>query len=182
MRLGIDLDGVVADFNLGWMTRYNEEQGTDYTPDLVTHWGAMLDLTPYNTLDDFWEWARNGDGPGLFRTLPVYDGALEALHRLSREHEIVIITTKPAWAHSETFVWIGETGIPTSEVHITEEKWRVDCDIYLDDGPHNLETLALERPDRTVVRFVRPWNSPVQGCVDVDSWDTFEALVRRQYC
>ena len=79
-------------------------------------------------------------------------------------------------------MWIGEAGIPTSEVHITEEKWRVDCDIYLDDGPHNLETLALERPDRTIVRFVRPWNSPVQGCVDVDSWDAFEALVSRQYC
>ncbi|MGI9667567.1 MAG: 5' nucleotidase, NT5C type [Acidimicrobiia bacterium] len=181
-RLGIDLDGVVADFNTGWMTRYNEEFGTSLTPDMVTSWDAMLELAHFNDMDAFWAWAHNGSGPGLFRHLPVYDGAKEALNRLSQNHEIVIITTKPKWARSETFTWIGEHEIPTREVHITRRKWRVDCDIYLDDGPHNVEALLRERPDRTTCRFVRPWNEPIPGAVDVDSWDTFVALVDKRYC
>ncbi|MEZ5175231.1 MAG: hypothetical protein R2823_03390 [Acidimicrobiia bacterium] len=177
MRLGIDLDGVVADFNSGWMTRFNTERGTDLTPDLVDHWNAMVDLAGFVDEQDFWEWARNGDGPGLFATLPVYPEALPALRRLAKNHQIVIVTTKPSWAVPETFGWIADKRLPTREVHIARRKWTVDCDIYLDDGPHNLEMLVERRPDRTVCRFVRPWNHPVPGAIDVDGWDAFEALV-----
>jgi len=182
MRLGIDLDGVVADFNAGWTSRYNDEHGTALTPEMVVGWDAMLHLAHFETEDEFWEWARNDNGPGLFRFLPTYQGALPALDRLSASHEIVIITTKPSWATHETYQWIADNKVPTREVHITREKWRVDCDVYLDDGPHNLHALIAERPDRTTCRFVRPWNEPIEGVVDVDSWDTFEALVEQQWC
>jgi 5'(3')-deoxyribonucleotidase len=182
VRLGIDLDGVVADFNEGWMGRYNAERGTDLTPAMVDHWDAMVELTHFDSGRDFWRWARNGDGPGLFRDLPMYPDALPALKRLWRNHEIVIITTKPHWAVSETYAWLADNAIPTREVHITGRKWTVDCDIYLDDGPHNLESLVVERADRTVCRFVRPWNKPVPGAVDIYDWDTFETLVDNKYC
>ena len=36
MRLGIDLDGVVADFNAGWITRYNTDFGTAIPLDAVS--------------------------------------------------------------------------------------------------------------------------------------------------
>jgi len=177
LRLGIDLDGVVADFNTGWMTRYNAEQGTHLTPDQVTHWGAMIPLTHFASMTDFWRWARNDDGPGLFRHLPMLPDAHDALKRLSKHHQIVIITTKPRWANAETFSWIGDNAIPTREVHIIGRKWLIDCDIYLDDGPHNLEALVKHRPDSVVCRFVQPWNYPIPGVVDIDSWETFEYLV-----
>ena len=182
MRLGIDLDGVVADFNAGWMVRYNEERETTLTPEHVDHWDAMVSLTDFETDLDFWEWAKNGEGPGLFRHLPVFDDALPALNRLAVDHDIVIITTKPPWAIHDTYAWLSDNRIPTHEVHITEKKRRVDCDVYLDDGPHNLESLVKERPDRTIVRFVRPWNHPVFGVMDIADWNEFEALVNRQYC
>jgi len=181
VRLGIDLDGVVADFNAGWMSRYNDENGTDLSPDMVTSWNAMLDLTEFSSIGEFWVWARNDGGPGLFRTLPVFDEARESLWRLSVDHDIVIITTKPRWANAETFCWLGDNNIPTREVHILEEKWRVDCDVYLDDGPHNLESLVVERPNRIVCRFVRPWNDAVPGVVDIDNWQQFESLVAKQF-
>lgn len=182
MRLGIDLDGVVADFNTGWMTRYNAAFGTSLTPDMVTMWDAMVALGHFETDEEFWEWVRAGDGPGLFRSLPLYDDALRSLEDLARNHDIVVITTKPEWAASETFAWLAEHAIPTREVHITDQKWRVDCDVYLDDGPHNLEALALERPDRTICRFVRPWNGPIPGVIDIPDWDTFVTLVDNRYC
>lgn len=182
MRLGIDLDGVVADFNTGWTRRYNREFGTQLTPEMITEWGSMVPLTRFGSIDDFWEWARNDGGDGLFHRLPTYPGAVDALHRLDEEHDIVVITTKPHWAYTETFLWLADHGIPATEVHITEEKWWIACDVYLDDGPHNLEALVRERPDRTVCRFVRPWNRPVAGVTDVDGWDTFVSLVERRWC
>lgn len=182
MRLGIDLDGVVADFNTGWMTLYNEHYGTHLHPDMVTTWDAMVPLTHFSSVDDFWDWARNDGGPGLFRNLPAFPGALETLGRLAGAHEIVILTTKPPWAIPETFAWIAEHEIPTREVHITEEKWRVECDVYLDDGPHNLVSLVSERPDRTVCRFVRPWNDPVIGARDIEDWHHFETLIEGRFC
>ncbi|MEN8042100.1 MAG: hypothetical protein ABFR95_11415 [Actinomycetota bacterium] len=182
MRLGIDLDGVVADFNQGWIRRYNAAHGTELTPDMVQEWNAMVALTRFASEREFWQWARNDGGPGLFADLPTYPDALPALSRLSRNHDIVIITTKPWWATSETYEWIAKQGIETREVHLTRQKWKVDCDVYLDDGPHNLERLVVERPDRTTCRFVRPWNEPIAGAVDIDSWDTFETLVDKRFC
>lgn len=182
MRLAIDLDGVVADFNTGWTTLYNNDFGTDLNASMVDKWGAMLDITHFDTMDEFWDWAHQGDGPGLFRHLPLYPDAKDSLDDLARAHEIVIVTAKPRWANSETFAWIADNQIPTGEVHITEHKWKVDCDVYLDDGPTFLEDLVRERPDRSICRFVRAWNSPVPGAIDIHSWDDFVTLVDRRYC
>jgi 5'(3')-deoxyribonucleotidase len=55
MRLGIDLDGVVADFNEGWMRRYNDDFGTDLVPGMVRTWDVFLELTHFNSSAAFWE-------------------------------------------------------------------------------------------------------------------------------
>ena len=88
-------------------------------------------------------------------------------------HEIVIITLKPEWAVHDTFAWIADHKIPTREVHITAEKWKVPCDIYLDDSPSQLSRYLEERSDRLVCRFVRPWNDPVAGAHDILTWNDF---------
>lgn len=178
MRLGIDLDGVVADFNAGWMRLYNEDFNSDLKPEMVQTWDAFVSLTKFNSSREFWEWARRDGRAGIFRHLPLFPDALQSLGRLSNDHKIVIITTKPPWAVPETYAWIADNRLPTNEVHITAKKWEIDCDVYLDDGPHNLEALVAKRPDRTVCRFVRPWNDPVTRVVDVDSWTAFEALIK----
>jgi len=177
MRLGIDLDGVVADFNSGWVGRYNSEFGSSLTTDQVDSWNAMGDLTHFESMGAFWRWASAGDHGSVFRHLETYPGALETLNRLSRNHEIVIITAKPDWAVHDTFAWIADRGIPTREVHVTEAKWRVPCDIYLDDSPRQIVELHDSRPDAVVCRYVRPWNDPVVGVRDVRTWNEFAMLV-----
>ncbi|MGH8915810.1 MAG: 5' nucleotidase, NT5C type, partial [Acidimicrobiia bacterium] len=107
-------------------------------------------------------------------------GAVEALQELdAKGHEIVIVTMKPRFAVEDTHQWIAAHEIPASEIHILEDKWRVDCDVYLDDGPHILPGLLRHRPDRVICRYVRPWNEPLPGAIDIRDFDEFRALVMR---
>ncbi|MEN8114554.1 MAG: hypothetical protein ABFS21_09210 [Actinomycetota bacterium] len=182
MRLGIDLDGVVADFATGWVSRYNDEFDSNVSSEQINHWDAMGDLTHFESMGAFWRWAARGDHGSVFRHLDTYPGALETLKRLKRNHEIVIITAKPDWAVHDTFAWMADHKIPTREIHITEAKWRVPCDVYLDDSPRQIDELHRNRPEAVVCRFVRPWNEPVFGVRDVRDWDEFEALVDARWC
>jgi 5'(3')-deoxyribonucleotidase len=178
VRLGIDLDGVVADFNAGWIRRYNEEFGSEIGLDAVDHWDAIPSLTHFENMSGFWKWARDLDGHSLFHHLEPYPDAIETLGRLARaRHQIVILTSKPYFAISDTFAWIADYKVPTREVHILEHKWKVECDVYLEDAMFNLEDLVAHRPESTVCRFVRPWNSPVAGTHDIQDWDEFATLV-----
>lgn len=181
MRLGIDLDGVVADFNAGWMKLHGEEHGTDLTSDLVTSWNGLHEVGGFASMGEFWWWARGGGHrPSIFRHLETYPGAVETLERLVRDgHEVVVLTSKPWWAIHDTYNWIADRALPTREVHMRDDKWAVDCDVYLDDSPIVLPPLVRHRPDAVVCRFVRPWNDPVAGSHDVAGWDDFAAIVDR---
>lgn len=181
IRLGIDLDGVVANFIEGWMLLYNMEFGGNLTADMVDHWDAAHDLTHFTDMNDFWQWAgASGNGPTIFRELPPYPGALETLGELATCNDIVILTMKPDWAGPDTFSWIADHHIPTREVHLIRDKWKVECDIYLDDSPFAVPALVKNRPDSIVCRFVRPWNKPVEGAIDIHSWEEFCELVKRE--
>jgi 5'(3')-deoxyribonucleotidase len=180
MRLGIDLDGVVADFTAGWIRRYNDEFGADLVPESIQTWNGMEEMTHFPDMAAFWDWAAGQPGDSVFRHLETYHGATETLARLDADgHEVVILTTKPDWAVHDTFAWIADRAIPTREVHILYRKWRVPCDVYLDDAPHQIHRIHLERPEAHVCRFVRPWNLPVPGVHDVENWPDFEALVMK---
>lgn len=184
MRLGIDLDGVVADFNSGWIRFYNRDFDAGVTEDRVTHWNIIPDLTHFATMDEFWEWSLDLDGATLFRHLDPYPGTIEVAKRLAASHDLVVITAKPASARADTMEWLIEHEFPTDEVHIVgihspAAKPKVLADAYLDDGPYVLPHLIAERPEAAIHRFVRPWNDPVPGAIDVHDWDEFEASIDR---
>lgn len=178
MRLGIDLDGVVANFTLGWMNFYNREFGTELEVRDSKRWNDLIDLTHFKNIGEFWRWSSDLDGRSLFWHLEPFPAAVDALHSLAEVgHEIVIVTTKPDFAVADTYEWIENHGIPAEEIHILEDKWLVECDVYLDDGPHVLPGLVANRPEATVCRYVRPWNQPVPGAVDIDDFGDFRYLV-----
>jgi 5'(3')-deoxyribonucleotidase len=178
IRVGVDMDGVLADFNTGWMRRYNEEFGTRLEASQVLRWDGLEDLTHFGSMAEFWDWAQ-GDGRSTFRDAPALPGAIEAVRRIARRHRLVIVSSKFAWAIPDSLAWLADHGVPAREVHFLWDKSLVDCDIYLDDAPHVLRALAAARPGATVCRMVCAWNESLPGVVDVHSWSEFEALVER---
>ena len=179
MRLGIDLDGVVADFNQGWVERYNRDFGATVSADDIIEWDAPTGLTHFENMSDFWTWARTcGEGQSLFRWLRPYGGAIESLHELARSgHHIVILTTKPDFAVHDTYEWLAEHRVPTTEVHILDDKSTVRCDLYVDDADHNLESLLRAHPTAIVCRYVRPWNRAHAGAVDIEDLSALRQLL-----
>lgn len=178
MRLGMDLDGVVANFTQGWMDFYNRQFGTNLVFSDSKKWNDLVDLTHFNDIHEFWKWSSDLDGRSVFFHLEPFPGAVEALDSLAAAgHDIVVVTTKPSFAVGDTHEWIENQGIPAAEIHILEDKWQVPCDVYLDDGPHILPGLVQNRPESTVCRYIRPWNHPVPGAVDVHTFVEFREVV-----
>lgn len=176
LRLGIDLDGVVANFNVGWVDRYNESFEAGLQEAQIISWDSPLDLTHFDDMEQFWDWAQEGKST-IFRSLPPYEGSLETLRELASRHRIIIVSSKFDWAIPDTLAWIAQHRILAHEIHFVWDKWTVECDVFLEDAPHNLEALAMKKPEATICRMVRPWNEPVEGTVDVESWEHFSELV-----
>ncbi|MDX1468122.1 MAG: hypothetical protein R3258_02170 [Acidimicrobiia bacterium] len=180
MRIGLDLDGVVTNFTKGWMKFYNDQFGTELRVEDSTDWGDLVNLTHFRDIDEFWEWSSDLDGRSVFWHLEPFPGAMEAVRALADAgHEIIVLTTKPDFAVTDTHEWILRHELPAGEVHILEDKWTVPCDVYVDDGPHILPALVAHRPDATVCRYVRPWNAPVEGAIDVNDLEEFREVVDR---
>lgn len=180
MRLGIDLDGVVANFTKGWMQFYNRDFGAALDVSDSRRWHDLVDLTHFKDIDEFWTWSAELDGHSVFWHLEPFPGAIEALRSLADAgHHIIVITTKPKFASNDTYEWIERHRLPAAEIHIVEDKWTVECAVYLDDGPYNLAPLVAHRPEATVCRYVRPWNDPTPGAIDVHNFDEFRGVVNR---
>jgi 5'(3')-deoxyribonucleotidase len=179
MRLAIDLDGVVADFNTGWMRLHAAEFGSELRPEMVDSWNCLHRIGGFQDMGAFWEWASpKSHRRSIIRHLDPYPHALDSHRTLAdRGHRVVVVTTKPHWARTDTFNWLADVDLPTTEVHLHDRKYEVDCDAYLDDAPYVLEELVEHRPGALICRFVRPWNVPVPGVIDVGEWSEFVDLV-----
>lgn len=160
-RLGVDLDGVVVDFDADYRRCFREAFGFDMDPKPT--WSGFADASGgiFPTDHDFWRWLEDTD---VWWNAPAIGDALHALDELHHVYDvdIVIVSSKPQWAVPRVFSWLADHRVPTREVHITgggyKRKTDVDCDAYVDDSPHQLRRLANERPDRLLFRFCQPWN------------------------
>ena len=67
MRIGVDLDGVVADFTQGWTSQYKIDFNKEIREEDIVEWGLSKPLTHFEEEIDFWNWARDFNGSSIFR-------------------------------------------------------------------------------------------------------------------
>ncbi len=177
---GVDLDGVVADYTAGFRQVVADDRGVD--PDSL----------PDERSWDFHEWGLSIEEFNrlhrlavadlrMLATLPVVDGAADALWRLSDAGVWIRIVTHRLyvnWGHAaaiaDTVTWLDEQRIPYRDICFLGAKPEVEADCYVDDAPHNVEELRAEGND--VIVFDQPYNREFGGH-RARNWAEVEAIV-----
>jgi 5'(3')-deoxyribonucleotidase len=179
--LGVDLDGVVADFYRGLRPIAAEWLGIDVSQlaeDVsygLPEWN-LDSMGGYQPLHRFAVTQRQ-----LFEKLEPIEGAAASLRRLSeRQVRIRIITHRlfinffHEKAASQTIVWLERYGIPYSDLCLMEDKTAVGAHVYIEDSPKNVE--RLRELDQEVIIFTNSTNRDLAG-LRANTWAEVEELV-----
>jgi len=150
--LGVDLDGVCADFYGGLKPVAAEWLGVDVAslPDRVSwtlpEWGVDQAPGGYDALHRFAVTQRE-----LFRRLPPMPGAPQALRRLSAQDVRIRIITHRLFikyfhqvAVRQTIEWLDFHDIPYWDLCFMREKAAVGADLYVEDSPENVARLRAQ--------------------------------------
>ena len=165
--LGVDLDGVCGDHTAGFREVVAEERGVDpATIGPQTSW-------------NYYEWGLDDEEflrihrkavleHRMFRTMPVLEGAAEALWRLSDAGVWIRLITHRLyanWGHAvavgDTVAWLDEHGIPHRDLCFLGQKPQVEADAYVDDAPHNIA--ELRATGGTVFVYDQAYNRDLPG-------------------
>ena len=146
--LGVDLDGVCADFYGGlrpiaaeWLGKKLDDlpEGVSYE---LPEWG-LEPFGGYEQLHRFAVTERN-----FFETLQPIPGCPAALRNLSTQNiRIRIITHRLFIKHfhkeavRQTVAWLDSHDIPYWDLCFMKDKAAVGADLYIEDAPHNVEAL-----------------------------------------
>lgn len=176
MRIGLDCDGVLADFAAGWVDQYNDWYGARVELDQST-WMSFLDATHFAEEADFWAWVDRV--PDFWVNMPTIPGAMGGVLALQEAgHELCIVTHRHEKASRQTQIWLNRhwpigNGLPL--VHHTKRKTDIDCQLYVDDGPKPLA--HFDKVGRKAIRFAYPYNKTSPAIASVKNWAELVPLV-----
>jgi len=179
--LGVDLDGVVADFCRGlkpiaaeWLG-VDERQLTDAVTFGLPEWNLDA-MGGYEPLHRFAVTQRH-----LFETLQPVTGAPAALRRLSEARVRIRIITHRLFANffhqqaaSQTIAWLEKYGIPYSDLCLVEDKTVVGAHLYIEDAPQNIDRLRELKQE--VIIFTNSTNRHMAG-LRANDWEQVEKIV-----
>ncbi|HEX6600829.1 MAG TPA: hypothetical protein VF034_16055 [Gemmatimonadaceae bacterium] len=149
--LGVDLDGVCADFYAKMRevaAEWFERPLDDLTPDVsygLPEWG-ITGSEQYTSLHRFAVTQRE-----LFSSAAMIPGARKYLRLLSNEGARIRVITHRLFIHyfhnaavAQTVDWLDRYGIPYWDLCFMKQKEQVGADIYLEDTPSNVASLRAE--------------------------------------
>lgn len=163
--IGVDLDGVLANFNAAYRTKLIEVTGRDLIPEQDCS-GNTVETTPpcwyypvdhygYTKDEDKATWKAIVESPDFWRSIRPYPETFDFLCGLG-DNEVYFITTRPgATAHSQSVEWLERLGEPTPNVIIARgSKGDIAKGIglthFIDDKPENCWDVYMESPDTKI--------------------------------
>jgi 5'(3')-deoxyribonucleotidase len=185
MKIGIDIDEVIADFLSGMIDYHNKNYGTNLKPedfksyDFWHVWGGSKEDTIAKVFE-FYE-------SDVFKNLNPIDDSISAVNQLMSDFEIAIITARPEHISKYTEQWLEKHFSNKIEIHHTTDFYKNSgkpkkksdvckengIDVFIDDSlRYALDCFS----DKTKVLLFGnyPWNQCdklSEGIVRAHTWD-----------
>lgn len=184
--LGLDLDGVCADFY-------------DHMRQMVAIWrGVDADSLDPNVAYGLKDWGvLSGEYTRIHRwavtqedfflNVSPIDGAIQSTRRLATEGVRIRIITHRLFvdyfhekAVAQTVKWLDRHAIPYRDLCFSEDKTAVRADLYVEDTPDNITALERVGP---VIAFTNSTNRDMSPApkLRANSWPEAEQLIRDRY-
>lgn len=169
-KLGIDVDGVLADFNRYFIETIIEHTGEDKFPprpfpiptwNYPQHYGYT-----HEQVTSVWNEIK--DDRTFWLSLPYYPDTLEFLSSLDMARcdgdYVYFITNRPGVeAHGQTAAWLEQCGYYDPTVLISGEKGlcarALELDLYIDDKWENCLDVRRSRHECQTFLLSQPWNA-----------------------
>jgi 5'(3')-deoxyribonucleotidase len=139
-RIGLDLDGVVADW-CGTAMRYlNEFKGYTFDPSFEhPHWNWLEGQVKPE--DWKWLWNEAITEEDMFYFMRIFPGAYDFMEKLAEKGDIIVLTSRPKSARQDTLLWLHDhMAAPVAGINFFEHgtnKEYVSVDVLIEDNLEN---------------------------------------------
>jgi 5'(3')-deoxyribonucleotidase len=173
LRIGIDMDGVIADLLSKWVDIYNQEFNDNLKPEQITLWN-WHPLTKDKKGEKLYTYL---DDPELFRNLPVIEGSQEVLNKYNDVFDFWIVTAafNPINIPAKVY-WLREN-FPFLDVEkfmFVRNKSGFKGDLLIDDKPKNIDSVEGKG-----ILFTAPHNKKETKYVRADNWNDLDVYFER---
>jgi hypothetical protein len=155
MKLGIDVDGVLANFQLGWSQAYERWYPGNLNRSKLDQWDAITAGTHFESANDFWDWS---DTANVWRQLPVMPGSQGGLWDLRQQTRNNV-----------------KGGYPLHEFHFVDLKSEAPVDVWIDDSP--IVLAELRDAGKTAIKFNHPWNKGAPCTANASNWRGIVSII-----
>jgi len=191
MKIGIDIDDVLAAFNSGFVKYYNENFGTKYSYSDIKDYDyskTYKDVAPEVIFDRVFQFVNSPD----FDNVDPIIGSQDGISSL-KGNQLFVITSRSTDIKELTLNWL-EKNFPTFEDVIFTNSFtqnptlkaekksaagrRLGIKYMVEDAPHHAEDLANN--DIKVVLLDAPWNRSVKEhnlITRANSWEDVIKLI-----
>ncbi len=181
LKIGLDLDGVLAETMDAWCKKANEEFGKALKLEDLTTWASwgLVGIPKddfYRILDEVWEsWEE---------IPPTENNIAEKVSKIERFGQIDIVTGRSLHTVEAVKKWLKHYKVEYDHF-VRVRGWRdkvyLNYDVYIDDAPE-LMPLISRRPLSWGILYDRPWNRDVVDMPRVlkaKNWDVIPELLQK---
>lgn len=171
MIVGLDVDGILADFNASFVRRIIAVTGRNLFPAWpfeITTWDYP-ETYGYTKAETSKVWDNIRADHGFWASLEVLPGAASLVYVLQDNPNVYFITSRPGLtAKSQTEFWLRSClNRINPTVMISSDKGAsalaLDLDVYIDDKNENCLDVQVSSPDTDVFMLAQPWNQEQKG-------------------